>query len=139
MRAQGRGEILTPLPPLPLCHAVVCKPPFSISTPELFRRIDGVRILHRPDTGGVERALAAGDLAGVARRMYNVFENVLPRTQGAVVAEIKGTLIQYGALGACMSGTGPTVFGLFDCLPAALAARDALRENVSETFVTVTL
>ena len=139
MLAEGRGERLRALPALPLCHAVVCKPSFSISTPEFFRRIDGVRILHRPDTRGMLRALEAGDLAGVARRMYNVFEDVLPRPQAAAVDGIRQTLIAHGALGACMSGTGPTVFGLFDALPAALSARDALRAAYAETYITVTL
>ena len=76
--AEGRGELLTPLPPLPPCPAVLCKPGWSVSTPELFARADGVRLRRRPDTAGLLSALKAGDLGGVARRMYNVFEDVLP-------------------------------------------------------------
>ena len=75
--AEGRGETLTFLPPLPHCHIVVCKPSFSISTPQLFSRVNVRKIVRRPDTAGVIAALEAGDLAGVARRMYNVFEDVL--------------------------------------------------------------
>ena len=71
--AEGRGEVLTPLPALPRCHVVICKPAFSISTPELFRAVDGVRLKCRPDTDGVLSALAAGDLGAEARRMYNGF------------------------------------------------------------------
>lgn len=139
MLARGRGEKLEPLPALPWCYVVLCKPNFSVSTPELFRRIDTVRLTCRPDTAGLTTALGEGDLAGVARRMYNVFEDVLPRTVGAAVAEIKGQLLQTGALGACMSGTGPTVFGIYDSLEAARAACDVLRPLHRETFLTVTV
>lgn len=126
MLAEGRGERLTALPPLPDCWITLCKPDFSISTPELFSRIDGVKIRCRPDTAGAIEALRAGDLAGVARRIFNVFEQVLPPRQAALVQEVKRTLIGCGALGAGMSGTGPTVFGLFDRREAAEGALHAL-------------
>ena len=137
--AECRGEKLTPLPPLPFCHVVLCKPRFSISTPELFALADRVRLRRRPDTAGLLSALKAGDLPGAARRMYNVFEDVLPSRQRRVVEEIKGTLIASGALGASMSGTGPTVFGLFDGQDAARAAWESLRENYRDTFLTTTV
>ena len=76
--AEGRGEVLTPLPALPPCWVVACKPDFPISTPELFARIDSCKIRCRPDTAGMLEALRAGSLEEVARRMYNVFEDVLP-------------------------------------------------------------
>lgn len=126
--AEGRGEILTPLPPLPQCWAVLCKPEFSISTPALFAKIDSVRLRCRPDTQGVIAALEAGDLHGVARRMYNVFEDALPERQRARVNDIKNVLIQCGALGASMSGTGPTAFGLFDDEGLAREARERLAD-----------
>ena len=137
--AQGRGEVLTPLSPLPRCLVVVCKPPFSISTPELFRAVDGVRLRCRPDTAGVLSALEAGDLEGVARRMYNVFEDVLPPRQGAEVRAIRGELVQQGALGACMSGTGPTVFGLFRDWDQAEAAREVLGRTYRDVWLTETV
>ena len=124
--AEGRGEVLTDLPPLPSCHVVLCKPAFSVPTPELFARLDGVRIRRRPDTAGLLSALAAGDLAGVARRMYNVFEDALPPRRAAEIQRLKTELIQQGALGACMSGTGSALFGLFSDGEAAARARDAL-------------
>lgn len=112
--AEGRGEILTPLPALPHCWVAVCKPAFPVSTPQLFGRVDVRRITRRPDTGGLVAALEAGDLVGVARRMYNVFEDVMePRRRGEIDS-IKAAMIDCGALGASMSGTGPTVFGLFE-------------------------
>ena len=137
--AEGRGEVLTPLPALPQCWVVVCKPDFSVSTPELFRAIDSVRLRRRPDTAGVLRALEEGDLEGVARRMYNVFEDVLPERQLARVADIKNTLIQQGALGANMSGTGPTAFGLFASQTQAQAAYDALKQRYQEVFLAETV
>ncbi len=137
--AEGRGEILTPLPALPMCWAVVCKPDFSISTPALFAQIDNVKISRRPDTAGVLEALDAGDLLGVARRLYNVFEDVLPERQRAKVNAIKSTLIQCGALGAAMSGTGPTVFGLFDNEEMAQAAYQELAGEYKETYLTQTV
>ena len=137
--AEGRGEILTPLPPLPRCWAVLCKPEFSISTPALFARIDSVKLRCRPDTQGAIAALEAGDLAGVARRMYNVFEDALPERQRARVNDIKNAMIQCGALGASMSGTGPTAFGLFDGEAAAQEARDRLLDFSKDVFLTQTV
>lgn len=133
--AEGRGERLTPLPALPRCWVVVCKPEFAISTPELFARIDSVRLRCRPDTDGLLSALEEGDLGGAARRMYNVFEDALPPRRAGEIGEIRNSLIQYGALGASMSGTGPTVFGLFRDASAARHACSALRETYRETFL----
>ena len=133
--AEGRGEILTPLPPLPRCWVVLCKPEFSISTPALFAKIDSVRLRCRPDTQGVLAALEAGDLAGVARRMYNVFEDVVERRPAAEIAAIKAALIDRGALGASMSGSGPSVFGLFERSDAAQDAFSLLRESFRDVFV----
>ena len=110
--AEGRGEILTDLPPLPDCWIVLCKPPFPIPTPMLFARADSVAIRYRPDIPGMRKALENGDLKGVAGRLGNVFEEVLPPECGAVFA-IRDALLAAGALGAGMSGSGPTVFGIF--------------------------
>ncbi len=137
--AEGRGEILTELPALPPCWVVVSKPDFPISTPELFGRIDHVKLRCHPDTKGAIEALKAGDLAGVARRMYNVFEDALPERQHIRVADIKNVLIQCGALGANMSGSGPTAFGLFDEKWRAEEACARLRETVKDTFLAHTV
>ena len=133
--AEGRGERLTPLPPLPPCRIVICKPPFSVSTPQLFGRVNVRKIVRRPDTAGVTAALAAGDLAGVARRMYNVFEDVLQPRRLAEINEIKSALIDCGALGASMSGSGPSVFGLFDSEAAAREALARLRDSYRDVFL----
>ena len=137
--AEGRGEVLTPLAPLPRCWVVACKPDFPISTPELFAQADRVKLRRRPDTAGLVAALEAGDLGGVARRMYNVFEDVLPARLYTRVAEIKNILIQCGALGANMSGSGPTAFGLFDRLEAAQEARACLAQRYRDTFLCETV
>ena len=133
--AEGRGERLTPLPPLPPCRIVICKPPFSISTPQLFGRVNVRKIVRRPDTAGVVAALEAGDLAGVARRMYNVFEDVMEPRRYAEISSIKAELIDCGALGASMSGSGPSVFGLFDSEAAAREALARLRDSYRDVFL----
>ena len=134
MLAEGRGEILTPLPELPGGWIVICKPAFSISTAELFARIDKRRITAHPDTQGLCAALRAGDLCGAARRMYNVFEEALPRSSAAVGA-IRGALLDAGALGAVMTGTGSAVFGVFEEKTAAAAAHERLSRSYRECFL----
>lgn len=110
--ATGRGEKLRPLPPLPDCRFVVCKPEFSISTPELFRKLDQVPLRRHPDTAGLVSAIEQGDLGQMCRRMYNVFEDVEDRRM-RTVSEIKSLLLDHGALAAVMTGTGSAVFGVF--------------------------
>ena len=111
MLAEGRGERLTPVTPMPRLPVVICKPDFPISTPELFHRVDARTSRCRPDTEGICAALADGDMPRLARRMYNVFEDVLTHREGEIAA-IKSRLLDGGALGAVMSGTGSAVFGL---------------------------
>ena len=133
--AESRGEVLTPLAPLPPCHIVICKPPFSISTPQLFGRVKVKKIVRRPDTAGVIAALEAGDLTGVARRMYNVFEDVLEPRRLSEINSIKAALIDCGALGASMSGSGPSVFGLFDQKNRAQEALERLKKGYRGVFL----
>ncbi len=111
--AEGRGEILTQLSPFPACRIVIAKPEFSVSTPELFRALDAVRLRVHPDTDGIIQALDCGDLVNVCRRMYNVFEDV-PDRRMRVVGEIKARLSNAGALGSIMTGTGSAVYGIFE-------------------------
>lgn len=110
--AKGRGEILSNLPPMPDCRIVVCKPAFSISTPELFRKLDAIKLRMHPDTQGLVSALESGDCGDLCRRMYNVFEDVDDRRM-RTVAEIKNRLLDYGASGSIMTGTGSAVFGVY--------------------------
>ncbi|NLL46302.1 MAG: 4-(cytidine 5'-diphospho)-2-C-methyl-D-erythritol kinase [Clostridiales bacterium] len=134
---RGRGEIMTDLPPIPKCWAVICKPPFSISTSELFAIIDCGKIRNRPDMDGLIKAIEQGDVERIARRVYNVFEDVLP-PQYSEVGVIKAKLIDYGALGASMTGTGPSVFGLFKDPDTAGRAYDLLKKQYRECYLAVT-
>ena len=131
--AQGRGEILTDLPPLPGCYFVVCKPSFPISTPELFAQVRTKKLRCHPDTKGMLRALEAQDLDAIAHRVYNVFEDILPRKY-AQVFEIKRKLLDLGAMTACMTGSGPTVFGIFCDEERAQSAAQALKTEFPTTF-----
>lgn len=137
--AEGRGEVVTPLPALPECWVVLAKPGFPVSTPELFAQWDSRRPRRRPDTQGVIQALEEGDLPGVSRRLFNVFEEVLSARKRAQVEELKGELLRCGALGASMSGTGPTVFGLFEREEDAREAEEVLKGLCREVFLTRTI
>lgn len=132
--AEGRGEFLTDLRPLPDCFFVLCKPEFGIPTPELFARVRGEELRRRPDIGGMTAALEAGDLAGVASRLGNVFEEVLPEPYHEVFA-VKRRLLDLGALNAAMSGSGPTVFGIFRDRETAEQAAKALKKAYAQTFL----
>ncbi len=126
--ATGRGEKLMDLPPLPPCSLVICKPEFSISTPELFRKLDQANLRRHPDTAGILSALAQGQLKEVCRRMYNVFEDVDDRRL-RTVSEIKGVMLDSGALGSIMTGTGSAVFGIFEQEDRAENAVELLKKD----------
>ena len=111
--ASGRGEKLEALPAMPDCCFVICKPEFSISTPELFKKLDEIKLRCHPDTAGIVDAIGKGQLRQICRRMYNVFEDVDDRRM-RTVSDIKSVLLDHGALGAVMTGTGSAVFGVFE-------------------------
>lgn len=134
--AEGKGEILRDLPPLPDCKIVICKPEFSVSTPELFGKIDSAHIKYRPDTRGMISALNEESLSDVSRRMFNVFEDALGREKN-IVNSIKSTMLDFGALGTAMTGTGSAVFGVFTNEDAAKKAKYALNENCGNSFIAV--
>lgn len=131
--AQGRGEILTPLPVLSNAHFVLCKPSFGIPTPTLFARADRLQWERRPDVDGLADAIRRADFDAAVRRMGNVFEDVLPPEYEEVFA-IKRRLMESGARNAVMSGSGPTVCGVFRDADAARTAADALRNDYPQTF-----
>ncbi len=133
--AEGRGERLTTLRSAPPFRVVLCKPDFSISTPELFSRVRVSELWSRPDTKGMLAALHNGDADGVLARVKNVFETVLPPECMEVFA-IKEQLHALHAEATAMTGSGPTVFGLFRDKPAAKAAFDALRKKYRQTYLT---
>jgi len=126
--ARGRGEVLEDLTPMPDCAIVICKPGFSISTPELFRKLDQTGLRTHPDTAGMLSALESGNLKEISRRLFNVFEEVDDRRMRSE-AEIKHVLLDYGALGAVMTGTGSAVFGVFGDETAAETCAAYLRSE----------
>ena len=133
--ATGTGTTLRDISPLIDCGIVICKPPFAIRTPELFAKIDSRRSRLHPDTAGSLAAIEGGDIEGVARRMYNVFEDVLPRSAGDI-ARLKSELLSHGALGSVMSGTGSALFGIFENSEKAERAYGALLSEVEECYLT---
>jgi len=137
--AKGRGEILTDLTPIVHSNIVICKPRFACSTQELFALVNCDKIRVRPDTVGLLKALDENDLAGVARRMYNVFEEILPYGKRQDVEDIKNTMLEHGALGAIMTGSGPTVFGLFDSKENAGNAFKNLKKEYDECYFVETV
>lgn len=134
--AEGRGERLRDLRPMPALDTVICMPHFSCSTPELFCRVDSRVSRCRPDTAGMLEAIERADTGGAARRMYNVFEDVLDKRSQKTVREIKSRLIDAGALGAVMSGSGSAVFGLFPDAGSAGNAAEAMKSVCREVFLT---
>ena len=132
--AQGRGEILKDISSSLRCFYVICKPDFSVSTPMLFGRVRVDELKDRPDTEAMLQALAAGDTRKTAVLLKNVFEEVLPEEFSEVFA-IKEALLSCGALGAAMTGSGPTVFGVFEERAKAESAFAALKERYEETYL----
>lgn len=135
MLAEGIGEQLTPLPAMPPCWAVLCKPAFSVSTAEVYAQMNGGNLPMRPDTAGMIKALETGDYAGICHRLYNVMETVTARRH-AEIGQIKDILLSCGADGAVMSGSGPTTFGLFCDADKAQRAYEALKQMFPETHLT---
>ncbi len=123
--AEGRGEVLTSLPPAPRRCVLGCTPDFAISAPALYAGVRADELRGRPDTEGMLSALERGDAPGVTARVKNVFEEVLP-PECAQVFEIKRALRRCGAEAAAMTGSGSAVFGLFRDEAAAGAAYAAL-------------
>lgn len=127
--AEGKGERLTSLDSMPHCWIVVCKPEFGLSTPALFDRIRVGELQKHPDNAGMQAALHAENLAGVAGKLGNVFEQaLLPRERSEIFA-IEKAMCRSGALNAAMTGSGPAVFGLFPEKAGAERAVEVLRTN----------
>lgn len=135
--AEGIGEELSELPACPKCHVVLAKPGISVSTRVVYERLDSLKSYRHPDINGILEGLECQDIRKVASSMGNVLENV---TIGEypIIEEIKNTMKDQGALNAIMSGSGPTVFGLFEEKGAAVAAANKIRERKLAKQVYVT-
>ena len=126
--AEGIGEILTPLSPMPKCYVLIAKPAISVSTKMVYEKLDSHEIEDHPDIDGILAGLKAGDLKKVAGSMGNVLERVTVDAY-PVIDQIKKMMIKEGALNAMMSGSGPTVFGLFPNEKEIRRAYDALKQS----------
>lgn len=125
--AEGIGEILTPLSPMPKCYVLIAKPAISVSTKMVYEKLDSHEIEDHPDIDGILAGLKAGDLKKVAGSMGNVLERVTVDAY-PVIDQIKKMMIKEGALNAMMSGSGPTVFGIFEEKATARKVADAIRD-----------
>ncbi len=126
--SEGIGEILTPLPVPPQCQVLIAKPGISVSTKFVYENLHAneLRPEQHPDIDGMMEAIKQKDLYGIADRFGNVLENVtIPAYP--VIQEIKDLMLEQGGIGALMSGSGPTVFGLFTNPKAAAKAHEEMR------------
>ena len=126
--SEGIGEILTPLPVPPQCQVLIAKPGISVSTKFVYENLHAneLRPEQHPDIDGMMEAIKQKDLYGIVDRFGNVLENVtIPAYP--VIQEIKDLMLEQGAIGALMSGSGPTVFGLFTNPKAAAKAHEEMR------------
>lgn len=135
--AEGIGEELHKLPAMPKCTVLIAKPPVSVSTKTVYEALDSKEITEHPDIDGIIEGLERQDLKKIAGCMGNVLEDVtIPMYP--VIDEIKQVMKDCGALGAMMSGSGPTVFGLFESRAGARDAQRRIREKALTRQVYVT-
>lgn len=132
--AEGRGEKLRKLPDMPDCVFVVCKPDFSVSTPELYRKLDSVAIAHHPDNLAMESALLSGDLGKIADLIENVFDPVVT-AEHLELNYIKSICNSYGALGMQMTGSGSAVFAIMPNFEYAAVVCNMLKDNYPNVFI----
>ncbi len=132
--AEGRGEHLRKLPDMPECFIVVCKPDFSSSTPELYRKIDESVIGRRPDHQAMESSLLAGDLGKIAENLYNVFDPLVTQ-EHIELNYIKSIFNSYGAIGQQMTGSGSAVYGIVESFEYAAVICAMLKDNYPQVFI----
>ncbi len=126
--AEGIGEILTPLSPMPKCYVLLAKPPVAVSTKLVYEKLDSQEIKIHPDIDAIIEGLKEKSLSKIAASMGNVLENVTIE-EYPVIEEIKNMIKRAGALNAMMSGSGPTVFGIFDDKEPARAAAQKIKDT----------
>lgn len=130
--AQNIGEVLSPLPDLPECFIVLAKPDRGVSTKEAYAAFDTAENVRHLDTCGMLYAASKGELYEMCRRTKNIFEQLIEVPERV---PIKSVLNRSGALAACMSGSGPTVFGIFDDESKAECAAQSLQSFINEVHV----
>ncbi len=124
--AEGIGEVLSPLPPMVKCPVLIAKPGISVSTKQVYEALDSkFDSVSHPDIDQLINDIKAKDLHSICSHMGNVLEEVtIP--MHPVISDIKKNMMDNGAVGAMMSGSGPTVFGFFEDNKTARAAKEAL-------------
>lgn len=135
--AEGIGEILTPLTAPPDCRVLVAKPDINVSTKYVYEHLDAAGVAKHPDIDGMVDALRRSDLQGIMERMENVLETVTVDAH-PIITTIKERMLKLGAGRSLMSGSGPTVFGIFTDEEKALNAYEIMkRENLAkQVFLT---
>lgn len=131
--AEGRGERLRKLKPIPDCFFVVVKPAFPVSTPALFRQLDSEEIRTRPDNDAMEQAILRGDPEEIGRLLYNVFEPVVARDHPEI-EDIRRMLLDAGAMGCRMSGSGSACFGIAKDEETARRMYETLKKKYPRTY-----
>ena len=126
--AEGIGEKLTPLAPAPDCYVLVAKPDINVSTKYVYEHLDAQEIRKHPDIDGMVEAIAEESLQGILDRMENVLETVTVSAY-PIIQKIKDRMKELGAINSLMSGSGPTVFGIFVEKDMARRAYDKLEEE----------
>lgn len=129
--SQNIGEVLSPLPDVGGCHFVLCKPEQGVSTAEAYSQFDKASVRHL-DTSGMLYAAANGDFEAVFSKVGNVFEQLVEVPQRV---PIKNVMYAHNAKCACMSGSGPTVFGVFERIEDAQASAEELKKDFKQVFV----
>lgn len=131
---EGRGERLRKLPDMPDCCFVVCKPPFSSSTPELYKKLDESVIARRPNNQAMESALLAGDLEKVAENVWNVFDPIVTQDH-LELNYIKSIFNSYGSIAQQMTGSGSAVFAIVPDFEFAAVICNMLKENYPQVYI----
>ena len=126
------------MPPIPDCHILIAKPAVSVSTKYVYEHLDAEGVKTHPDIDGMIAAIREGSLKGITDRMENVLETVtIPKYP--VIEEIKNCMNEQGAMNALMSGSGPTVFGIFEREEDAYVAKRLIQERKLANQVYVVL
>ncbi len=133
MLAQDIGQVLSPLPKLKPCHIVLVKPDTDVSTKEAYEAFDTCQSIRHPDCAAMLHAAANADFDSIVSKIGNVFEQFID-VPGR--ADIKAVMRNFGSLACCMSGSGPTVFGIFDSEEKANSCAEKLKEKYSKVFLT---
>lgn len=126
--SEGIGELLTDLPDAPQCILLIAKPDIMVSTKYVYENLNLPGITNHPDIDAMVQAIKKGDAQAMLEPMDNVLATVTEEKYG-IIKEIKQTMVRNGAIKAMMSGSGPTVFGIFETMVQAATAFDAIKEK----------